>query len=487
MWLLECLLAEKRGKIRYLSIPATSGFTHLSALHHAASAAATRRHLPAPLPLLLLPFLLLVFCGCSSPGPLVASSGASGDDYWRSNVLRMEDQVYSPTIHTVQLFKLGFELAPPLIELGGTDQLVLRFDDLQPNLENLSYTLVHCNAAWQPSDLLPGQYLVGAQYDYLQPGRLSFNTLQPFIHYELLLPNRMMQIARSGNYLLKVYRGDDVEDLVLTRRFMVFEQRVQIDARIMASRNIEERDIAQQVDLTLRHPNLPVQDPFGEIHVTVLQNMRWSDARSQFRPRFVRGTELVYDHQEAGLFMGGNEYRNFDLKDLRYATQRIERIVPGPGQGVYEAFVLPELRRNIRVYTNQPDINGRFFVRNDLVEGDPLGADYVNVHFKLPMAEPLQDEVFVYGGFSDFQCRKEYRMTWSPQERAYTATILLKQGFYDFSYVTLPRGATVENITAIEGSHFQTENDYLVLVYFTDYQQRADRLVGMRFVNSRRG
>ncbi len=436
--------------------------------------------------LLLLLLLLLVAPGCVSTGPVTAAGSGAGPDYWTNTVLRMEDHVYSPTVHTVQLFKAGFELSPPIIELGSEDQLVLRFDDLQPNTENFSYTVVHCDANWQQSDLPAGQYLTGALSDFIQVGQLSFNTLQQFIHYEVAFPNSMMQITRSGNYLLKVYHSDDPDDLVITRRFMVFEQKVQIDARILASRNVELRDVAQQVDMTIRHPNLPVQDPFSDLHITVLQNMRWNDARTGFRPRFVRGAELVYDFPEAGLFMGGNEYRNFDLKDLRFPTQFISRIEQGVGANVYEAYVLPEVKRNIRVYFNQPDLNGRFFIRNDIVDGDPLGADYVKVHFTLPMSEPLADEVYVYGALSDFKCRKEFRMTWAPAEKAYKLTALLKQGFYDFMYVTLPKGANVPVIGAIEGSHFQTENDYVILVYFTDYQQRTDRLVGVRFLNSRR-
>src|SRR5690606_28254394 len=130
-----------------------------------------------------------------------------------------------------------------------------------------------------------GQYLTGALSDYIPVGRLSFNTLQPFIHYEMVLPNDMMQITRSGNYLLKVYRGDDQDDLVITRRFMVFEQLVQMDARVVASRNVEMRNVAQQIDLVVRHPQLPVQDPFSEIHVAMVQNMRWQDLRTGFRPR----------------------------------------------------------------------------------------------------------------------------------------------------------------------------------------------------------
>jgi hypothetical protein len=434
-----------------------------------------------------LPLLLIIACGTAQPGTRAHQGPPTEHEYWSASELRYEDRTYRPTIHTVQLFKEGFELAPPIIELGGPDVLVLRFDDFSPDPEPLSYTIVHCDAVWKPSDIMPGQYIEGAISDYLPPARLSFNTLQPFIQYEVALPNNMMRPTRSGNYLLKVFRGSDEEDLILTRRFMVFEQRVQIDAAVRASRQVDLRDVAQQVDLTVRHPNLPVQDPFNEVHVAMLQNMRWDDLRTGFTPRFMRGAELVYDFPEQGLFMGGNEFRNFDLKDLRFATQLVERIEPGPGEGVYHAHLVPQPKRNIRVYFDQPDLNGRFFVRNDFFDGDPLGADYVMVHFTLPMPAPMMHEVYVYGAFSDWRCTKENRMTWDRDLSAYTAAILLKQGFYDFAYVTLPRNATVPDITAVEGSHFQTENDYVVLVYFTDRMQRVDRLVGVRFLNSRRG
>lgn len=434
---------------------------------------------------MLLPLCAIV-ASCSSSAPVV--SAAPGPDYWAPKpVLVMQDSTYSPTVHTVQLFKEGFEMAPPVIQLGSTEALILRFDDLQPGMENLSYTLVHCDAQWQPSDLMQGQYLSGAYNDFVPTGRQSFNTLQPFIEYELRLPNDIMRISRSGNYLIKVYRNSDQEDLVLTRRMLVFEQEVGITASIQASRNIDDRDIAQQVDLVVRYTELPVQDPFADIHITMLQNMRWDDVRTDFKPRFVRGTELVYDFPQQGQFMGGNEYRNFDLKDLRYASNRVARIEPGVGETVYHAYLMAEPKRSIRVYTSQPDINGRFLIRNDFFDGDPLGADYVQVHFNLPMTAQIPDALYVYGAFSDFRCKPEYRMTWDPTLSAYTMTALLKQGFYDFAYVTLPYRATVADITAVEGSHYQAENDYLVLVYFTDRIQRCDRLVGMRFVNSRRG
>lgn len=428
--------------------------------------------------------LLSMATGCSSSAPMASNGPAP---YFQEQTLHYDDRVYSPTVHTVQLFKKGFEMAPPITDLVTLDPLVLRFDDLQPNTENLSYTVVHCTANWQPSDLMNGQYISGALSDYVPTGRQSYNTLKPFIHYELEFPNAMMRITRSGNYLLKVFRGGDEEDLVLTRRFMVAEQALTIDARVMASRDVDLRDAAQQVDLLIRHPGLAIPDPFGDVHVTVLQNMRWDDARTGLQPRFVRDNELVYDFPSQTLFMGGNEFRNFDLKNLRFLTRNVARIVPGEGHAVYDAYLVPEQKRNIRVYDAQRDINGKYLVKNDMVDGDPLGADYVQVHFAQPMPEELPGQVFVYGGLSDLQCRKEYRMTWVPEKRSYEASILLKQGFYDFTFATLAPGATVPDLTTIEGSHYQTENDYVILVHLTDRQQRYDRLVGVRFLNSVRG
>jgi hypothetical protein len=434
---------------------------------------------------LLAACVLGMSCATTAPVADGPPSNSEAAYYEPAAALVAEDRTYSPTIRSVQLFKSGFELAPPIIDLNGTETLLLRFDDLAPTVENLSYTLVHCDAAWHPTDLQPIQYLAGATNAYLPAGRTSYNTLQPFIHYELALPNETMRPARSGNYLLKVYRGSDQQDLVLTRRFLVHEQRATIDARVIAPRQVDLRDIAQQVEFIVNTNSLAVQDPFGDLHVTVLQNMRWDDARTTLKPRFVRGTELVYDMLDDALFMAGNEYRAFDLKNLRYASTRVARIVPGIGERVYEAWLAPEPPRAIKRYNAQQDLNGRFIIRNDLVDGDPLGADYVNVRFTLPMAGPTNKDIYVYGQLSDFQCRKEFRMGWSVSDSAYTATILLKQGYYDFSYVTLGPGAAAPDITAIEGSHYQTGNEYLVLVYFSDRMQRCDRLVGMRWVSSR--
>lgn len=397
-----------------------------------------------------------------------------------------QDRIYSRTVHTVQFFKKGFELAPPVLDLAGQEPVVLRWDDLQGNTENLSYTIVHCGADWRASDLMTAQYIQGSPFDAVPPPSASFNTLQSFLEYELEVPNAQMRPTVSGNYVLKIFRGSDEEDLVLTRRFLVFEQRVQIEARMLASRDVELRNTTQHIDLTLRYPGINIQDPFGDLKVVVLQNMRWDDARTDLKPKFIRDRELVYDMPTQTLFQGGNEWRNYDLKDLRYATMRIASIRPGPV--LYEVELLPDAPRTIKVYFDQPDLNGKMLVRNDDVDGDPLGADYNPVHFTLPMDDPMPGgELYVYGALSDMHCNEAFRMTWNAERKYYELTALVKQGFVDYCFAWLPDGAAVPDLTRLEGSHFQTENDYVVLTYVRDHTLRCERLMGVRFINTRRG
>lgn len=427
--------------------------------------------------------ILALLAACTSAQPVASSV----EGYYTAQELRYDDHVYSPTVHTVQFFKKGFELVPAVMPLGTTDPLVLRFDDFNPDPQNLNFTVVHCNADWQPSDLSPSQYIQGLPTDFVPSPRQSFNTIQPFLAYELEFPNEMMRPLVAGNYLLKVFRGTDQEDLVLTRRFLVFEDRIQINTTMAPTRNVERRDMDQQLDLTLRYPGIPVPDPFSDLHVVVMQNNRWDDARRGLRPKFIRDAELVYDHPKEGLFPGGNEWRGVDLKNLRYTTLRISHYIAAP-EGMTEAVLLADEKREFKVYLDLPDINGKYLVKNDQVPDDPLSADYVYVDFTLPRThqEPGGD-VYVYGAVSDFQCKKEFRCTWNEEKKAYTARVLVKQGYFDHVYAFLPNGAMAPDLTLLEGSHYQTENDYLVLVYIRDYQLRCDRLLGLRFVNSRRG
>ena len=54
-----------------------------------------------------------------------------------------EDICYDPSIKTIQVFKDGFELAPPLIQLNSTESISIQFDDLDPELKRYKFTILH--------------------------------------------------------------------------------------------------------------------------------------------------------------------------------------------------------------------------------------------------------------------------------------------------------------------------------------------------------
>jgi hypothetical protein len=60
----------------------------------------------------------------------------------------------------------------------------------------------------------------------------------------------------------------------------------------------------------------------------------------------------------------------------------------------------------------------------------------------------------------------------------------LKQGVYDYEYIWVPRATGIPDDTTFEGSYFETENDYQVLVYYRRTGARWDELVGYRLVNT---
>jgi hypothetical protein len=51
-------------------------------------------------------------------------------------------------------------------------------------------------------------------------------------------------------------------------------------------------------------------------------------------------------------------------------------------------------------------------------------------------------------------------------------------------YVYVPQGSAVADHKNLEGSFWQTENDYHIFVYYREMASRYDRLVGYRQLNS---
>ena len=92
--------------------------------------------------------------------------------------------------------------------------------------------------------------------------------------------------------------------------------------------------------------------------------------------------------------------------------------------------------------------------------------------------------MYISGNLNNWAFDKNNLMTYNPVNKAYEASILLKQGWYNYEYVFLKDGETNGTASQFEGSHYETENDYLVLVYYRNPRDRYDRVIGTMKANT---
>jgi hypothetical protein len=132
-------------------------------------------------------------------------------------------------------------------------------------------------------------------------------------------------------------------------------------------------------------------------------------------------------------------------------------------------------------------MNGKFAIESQdrEVEDFDIECDYTFVHFTLPLESILLGgTINVFGELSNWNANKSNEMTWNFNTSAYELTLLLKQGYYNYMYVYVPQGSKVADHKNIEGSFWETENDYQIFVYYKETSSRFDRLIGYRQFNS---
>ena len=90
----------------------------------------------------------------------------------------------------------------------------------------------------------------------------------------------------------------------------------------------------------------------------------------------------------------------------------------------------------------------------------------------------------IMGALTNWQFTEEGRLTYNFQEKAYETIMYLKQGYYNYVYVFLEDGYPGADVTLMEGSHWDTENDYTIFVYHREEGTYYDQLIGLQFLNS---
>ncbi len=389
---------------------------------------------------------------------------------WGQKTLQTDDRVYEPQIRTILCYSSGQGLPSSVARLD-IQNLVLEFDDLQEERNNYYVRLVHCNYDWTKSTLHDLDILRDYNEFPITDFSYSINTVIPYVHYRFLLP----RVKLPGNYLAMVYRDGNKSDVVLTKRFLIFQNQMSLsqDDTMAGLGNLKSTN--QALNFSLNYARMEVINPSASIHVTLRQNQRWDNARRDIQPSFIREDirQLEYRFFDMGnTFSAGNEFRFVDFRSLNSPGQNTASI--DKGKKPFELFIVQDIPRSTQAYTQYPDMNGSFIIENFDIRSDPwITTNYVNVNFTL-RSPKLEKDVFVIGNFNSWLQSAENRMEYT--NGLYSSRLLLKQGLYDYQYWTAPGALT--NGNQIEGNYFQTENVYEVLVYYRPFQPNADLLVG---------
>lgn len=394
----------------------------------------------------------------------------------------LKNSIFNENIRSVQFVREGWDFSQPVLELGADQRLLLKFDELAEGVTNFVYTITHCDSEWYPSRLVQSEYMEGFIENPVTDYAASVNTTSKYTNYLLTLPNENVRFLVSGNYLLSVFDEANRTAPVLTRRFYIVEPSTEISGEVKKSTFEGYKGRDQEIDFTVDYSRFSIQDPRTEVKVVVMQNSRDDNCLTNLKPLFVRNNLLCYDLSRENVFVGGNEFRNFDTKNIRMNGLGIANI----------EFINPDYHITLRTdqirggdYRNESDLNGRYLIKNDRVTDSDLEADYIFVHFSLEMKEPLLGgEVYIFGGLSDWQCQPANKMKWNFESKLYEAALLVKQGFYDYQYVYVENGSKKIDSTLLEGSYVETENDFQIFIYYRSFSSRYDKLIGYRTINS---
>lgn len=386
---------------------------------------------------------------------------------------------YKDNIRTLIVEVNGEWDKPNVMLLNGEDYVRISFDDLKHEYTRYSYTLKHCDANWEVSDLLESEYMDGFNNNLIEGYEQSFNTKMEYNHYQINIPNEDVKLLLPGNYCVEIF-DEDEEELAAKCYFSVIEPRVVISAEVLGNTDVDTYKSHQQIDFTINFLNYNIRNPHEELKVVVTQNNRWDNAAVNIKPTYIQHNKLLYTHNSNLIFDAGNEFRRFEILDEYVPTMnvdKVEYIAPH-----YHATLFTDEQRINYIFDK--DQNGKFWIRNSKNELNETESEYFFTHFRIDMPQLQNGDLYVCGDLTDNTFTESNKMEYDLLSHSYTSTLLLKQGSYNYQYLYVPNGETRGYTLDAEGNFHQTENVYNIYVYHKPFGERYDKLVGFHTVSN---
>ena len=384
-----------------------------------------------------------------------------------------QEKLFLQSIKSIVFKNQTSEIQFPVQKLG--EPFELHFDDLNADERNYYYKIKYFNHDWTPSNLFQNEYLKGFDNLRIENYQTSFNTLQPYTHYQLDLPNDQTEFLISGNYLLEIYNESD--KMVFSRRFMIYEEGAKVNAKVFRTRDLQYHNTHQNIQFSVIPPKGEFfRDPQNQLHVTILQNEQWNSAINSLKPQYNDGNRLEYRYDAESSFYGGNEYLFFDTKNIQITSANVSMVKLNR---LYESYLTTNYLRRGYPYSFTQDLNGDFIIRT--LQGSENGnieADYSWVYFSLSTPVEFKDqEVYIYGKFNNYELNETNKMYYNPALEIYEGIMLLKQGIYNYKFIAKTPKSNLYN--EISGSHALTENRYLIFVYYRYFGNLYDSLIAV--------
>lgn len=401
--------------------------------------------------------------------------------------LPCDDLDYKENVKAVQLYADGNQNKEPLIPLDNmTGRLTVSFDLLGNEADVLNYTFIHCTNDWYPTDLQRVHYATGFDYGRIDDFQFSRNTLIDYTHYQFNFPEDDMMPVLSGNYLLIVYADELAEEnIIFTRRFMVFDEKASISVTVPRyCDDLALSNTHQQLNVRVVMPSIMTGnvEQFGNL--TVRQNGRWDNASISLKPSFVYPDYISYEHNPGTVFEAANQYRRVNFSNFYFQSENIARIYQTDDYFVVD--YAPCEPRARKPFVTHEDIYGEkyIYVANDGLETD-TEADYAWLNIFLRWPAPFtHEDVYVMGGINDWHFDDRNRMNYDYKLGGYLCQLLLKQGYYNFMFVTTDRETGQVSSELIEGNFWETNNIYRLYFYYYNANKGYDELIGYATVTS---
>ena len=396
-----------------------------------------------------------------------------------------ENKTFKKGIETALIYKAGWEMSFPIIDMNNNEEkIILSFDELGSDINDYSWQIIHCNMDWTQSELEPIDYISGFSDGNINDYSTSVNTTIDYINYQVSFPNDELSFLKSGNYIIKIFEQGEAEQIVLSRRFYVIDKKTYLSGDIFRQ-SVSSIYNNQRVNFTINFDD-EIIDPYSNLVSFVVKNSESTISTRNISPSMVGGNQLSYKNINELAFPGGNEFRHFDIKSIKFLSDMLERI--DYTDNIYKVYLRPGTILKDVPYSFKNDINGKRLIKLENNDNSNTEADYCKVIFRLNAPLNLQNgNYYVFGELSNWHTSDKYKMAFDASCQCYTLSLFLKQGYYNYQYIFKSDGLSVDETAqwfSVEGNYYQTENDYYILTYYKNPSEYSEELVGFTKINS---